>query len=768
MTKSRDNKQAIRAYMRTHGVNYTTAKRALAARPRLTAAQVAESSRIAQEADDNTALGPISYADDTNTAAPLVKNTAHADSTGTCPDCGHGTSDGRLACDPNCPQGRHLDKSPTRDRDGYALTIRRAPVYLDPYLQRDALGTFPHVHDLNGTCIHNRGRDLCQQPLGETPPRPTVAAITAAYARTGSVDARSALPVFIDPTKATSADQTRAQHLHDLNGRCLKNRNGHFCSNPQINLLHDLNTHLKVRGPRTGDDAGKIHTINKPQPKTRTNRNRNRVDGLDHGSDHAPMNPTFIVDEAWHATNDNYISRNLILDDTPTERDTTNQVASLLGLASHTVATTHTVHLDAQPATIKDLTVDSRGRIIDRPTPGSDGSAAGDPTEQPLPDGATVRQWYATTIDPETGDRVPTLFTQTRYPTDEHGRRREVITQTPITGDLDTDTTWKAIADVPTRRDELKAALKTDTKATRKPEGKPVTDDALNSHRRAHAPGPAPADIQSALEQLADNELALREHTSDPETPVTYEMLRHAILATSTHGETWGGSKWNPTAADVCRSYLLGVHVTTSTPDSTDTPDVDGQHEVHPEDLAGLLTMLADDELTLDEAAEGTAVTADDIAEELLILATRLGEPSPSTTDPKADVSPRTDDHRHYLVVHEPTTAHHRGRHTIDCTTPPANLALDGSCEGWEECGTCRQSDLDDDTYDDLYDTGTLHGVEHINLGFGPAIRTGKCALQAFPEAWEDSDAILNLPPGRYAINSTWEDEYCTIWLRTH
>jgi hypothetical protein len=642
MTKSRDNKQAIRAYMRAHGVNYTTAKRALreqATRTGFTADQIAASSRIEQDSD----LVFVPFTDGQQPATDLTVD---------------------LTSGPGIvPDEWHLDKTTTgdpdegRDEDGYALTVRRAPVYLDPHLHRDDLTRFPHVHDLNGTCLTNRHRELCDVPAGTTPARPTVAAITAAFARDHTANG-SEVPVFMDTIKATMADQTRAHHIHDLTGRCVKNRTGNFCDTPPGNARVAIGVDPDHEYVHTV-----IHTLNGP---TLTDGLSTDEPGIDLGAD-----------------------------------------------------------FNASP--------EAAARAI---------------TGEPIPDGATIRRWQETARLPDTGERVPALVTHVLYPADENGHRKETTTRTLLpadpmpTGVLVTDEAWALMPhQQPSRRNNLKKALAT---------GK---QDVLNAHLREHAPGPHIDDLHAALEQLASLELELREHTDDPESPVTYEMLRHAILATTTHGTRWGGGKWHPTAADVCRSYLLAVKVTTS----EDTPEVDGQYRVQPEDLAGVLEAVADDDATLDEAAHGTAADADDIAEELLILANELCKPATTPGQPSS-----TGDDTHYLVVTE--GARHIDRcYTIDCTTPTKGR---GSCEGWEECDQC--SFLGADEWDAILDTGTAHGVEHIMLSTGPAIATGQCALQAFPEAWEESDAILNLPPGRYAINSKWEDEYCTIWLRTH
>ena len=573
MTKSRDNKQTIRAYMRTHDVNYTTAKRAITKQASRKAALRATIRAAINEND--TATG--SAEPETSTPSPRV-----------------------------------------------------------------AIGV-----DLTGRCVcapdeqHAGHRDDCPERLKAFPPRTADEAAGIVHP-----------PVTLDMTRAPFTERVRHPHIHDLDGRCAKNRNGNSCatttSSPRVAIGVD---------PDPNYVHSVIHTLNGPA----------LTGGLGTGE---PVTPS---------------------------------AADLLRTAARAT------------------------------------------NAESFPDGATVRLWQATALDPNTGQRVPTVVTQVRHPADETGHHK-ITTHTALNAQLDPNQHVMSVltdepVPTPSRRDNLKAALRTGN------------EDTLNAHLRAHAPGPHIDDLHAALEQLADLELELREHTDDPETPVTYEMLRHATQATTTHGTRWGGSHGIPSAADVCRAHLLG------TP-RTDGPYTDDPYTVWPEDLAATIEAVADDDAILAAAAEGTTASTDDIAEELLILANGLCKPAPTPSQPS-----NTSDKDHYLVVTDGDRYVNR-RYKVECTTPaPLTGKRASSCEGWEECPQCAL--LGADQWDTILDTGTAHGIEHIMLTNGPATPTGQCALIAFPEAWEESDAIHNLPPGRYAINHTWDDEYATLWLRT-
>lgn len=285
-------------------------------------------------------------------------------------------------------------------------------------------------------------------------------------------------------------------------------------------------------------------------------------------------------------------------------------------------------------------------------------------------------------------------------------------------------------------------------------------------------PQPDPADLNGALFSLARDELAIAEHTSDPEWPVTPDLVRLALVALATHGFKEG--RYYTPATDVCRSALLGREVTPE----QDTPTTDAVYPVAPEDLAGTLHDLAGDETALEPHARDAGFHPRHLATIIKRLANALSEPY----DPHADVSLSANQRawmarpKHYLVVEaEPLTDRDRATMSIPemedyYADPDRNYSIEcpgitaGGCEGWEECSTCMDAELSDEEEEEREETGIAHGVEHQTMWFGWGVATGTCSLHAFSDAWMDSASDLNLPPGRYPVDFDW-NETCDLSL---
>ncbi len=101
-----------------------------------------------------------------------------------------------------------------------------------------------------------------------------------------------------------------------------------------------------------------------------------------------------------------------------------------------------------------------------------------------------------------------------------------------------------------------------------------------------------------------------------------------------------------------------------------------------------------------------------------------------------------------------------RDRRNISMECPGVTSA----CEGWIECQEDHPEDLGEDT-------DVAHGVEHQHFWFGWGVETGQCSLSAFPDSWIDSATDIadynKLGPGRYPIDSDWDEEYATVTLIT-
>lgn len=285
---------------------------------------------------------------------------------------------------------------------------------------------------------------------------------------------------------------------------------------------------------------------------------------------------------------------------------------------------------------------------------------------------------------------------------------------------------------------------------------------------------PDPWNLTAALVSLATDELVMAEHTSEPESPVPAEMLRLAVHAAGTHGPHHGGPTWFPDAIAVCRSAVLALEVTA---DLNAAPDArpDGQYPVDPADLSGVLSSLADDEMSLREHAEECGVEAEDLFEVLTWLADGLDKPH----DPYTDLTERQREHvigtvAHVLIVEPEPLGNTDDMDAEDILgfriTPYRDYSIEcpglkaGRCQGWEECNTCFLLSVED--REKFEQTGISHGVEHQYMPFGLSAATGQCSLQSYPEAWVDSVSDLDLPAGRYQIDFGW-DESCDITLVT-
>lgn len=281
------------------------------------------------------------------------------------------------------------------------------------------------------------------------------------------------------------------------------------------------------------------------------------------------------------------------------------------------------------------------------------------------------------------------------------------------------------------------------------------SEDIINAVLRTNAPGPDPWDLGYGYLTLAHNEATLTEHTSDPESPITADLLRLGLHACGTHGHHRGGSRWFPPAHQIIRAALLARPA--------------DQHPVDPTDLAGTLEALAEDHDALTETAREHGIEADYLAEGLLLLAHDLTQPQPKVTPSTGpyhllhvEAETLNDIDRQGMSVEDLADYRFAPDRTYTITCP----GLTPTCEGWEECDQCRF--LTDEELDAVEGAGegVLHGVEHMHLHFGWATATGECSLHRFPDAWIDSATDLDLPPGTYAINFEW-DETCMLYLIT-
>lgn len=278
---------------------------------------------------------------------------------------------------------------------------------------------------------------------------------------------------------------------------------------------------------------------------------------------------------------------------------------------------------------------------------------------------------------------------------------------------------------------------------------------------------PDPDDLTCALVALSRDELVMGEHTNDPESPVTDNLLRLAVHAAGTHG-AHRPSKWQRNAHEVCRSALLGLEITAG----PETLNVDGQYPVDPADLAAALHQLADDDMALTEHATEHGFHELHLWEALTRLAKELEEPLPPLPDRLANRIPHP---AHYLTIKATKlsaeecadlTAEEIGEYRAD---PDREFEMDcpgitqAHCEGWEECSICSHS-LTEADIEEREQTGIVHGVEHQSMSYGWSTAMDVCSLQAFHDAWQDSATDLNLPEGRYAVGFDW-DEVCYLDL---